>query len=73
MGRVAVIGEDVAIAGYALAGAVVLPADSDDDVRRQWAGLADDVEVVILTPAAAAAMGQEPVDAVTPLSVVMPP
>jgi vacuolar-type H+-ATPase subunit F/Vma7 len=73
MGLVAVIGEDVAISGYALAGAVLLPADSDDEVRRRWAGLTDEVEVVILTATAAAALGEQRVAAPMPLSVVMPP
>ena len=73
MGRVAAIGEEVAIAGYGLAGAVVLPAEGADAVRGRWSGLDDDVEVVILTTLAAEALGEQRLDARAPLSVVVPP
>ena len=70
MGRVAVIGEGVRVSGFALAGALVLPAETDVEVRSQWASLPDDVDVVILTDAAARQVG---VPDRGPLRVVMPP
>ncbi|PFG38894.1 hypothetical protein ATJ97_1384 [Georgenia soli] len=70
-GRVAVLGEGTAVSAFALAGALVLPADDDAAVRSAWAVLPADVEVVVLTAAAAQALG--PVhDRPLPLTVVMP-
>jgi vacuolar-type H+-ATPase subunit F/Vma7 len=56
MARVAVIGEEVRVLGFGLAGALVCPAPDDDAVRAAWRVLADDVAVVVLTPAAATAL-----------------
>jgi vacuolar-type H+-ATPase subunit F/Vma7 len=70
MGRVAVIGEETAVAGYALAGAEVFPTADANEVRDAWAALADDVVVVVLTARAAAALGPEPT--AHPLRVVIP-
>ncbi|HEX2894737.1 MAG TPA: hypothetical protein VHO29_12125 [Marmoricola sp.] len=70
MARVAVIGEDVRVEGFALAGALVCPAYGEAAVRAAWDGLADDVAVVLLTPLAANAL-----DGVPPggrLTVVLP-
>lgn len=74
MGRVAAIGERARVAGLALAGAVVLAADGPDDVRRVWRSLPDSVDLVILTPAAAEALGSDPVapGGRHPLTAVMP-
>lgn len=72
MGRVAVIGEDLLVTGYALAGAVVVPAEGDDAVQSAWNHLAPDIEVVVLTARAADALGQARVSAGAPLTVVMP-
>ena len=57
MTRIAVIGESPRIDGYGTAGALVCPAADADEARRWWDGLADDVEVVVLTRAAADAVG----------------
>ncbi len=57
MSRIAVLGEPPRVDGWALAGAVVVPAPGEDDVRAAWAALPDDVAVVIVTPAAAEALG----------------
>ena len=38
MGQVAVIGEGTAVAGYALAGALVVPAEDAPAVRAAWTG-----------------------------------
>jgi vacuolar-type H+-ATPase subunit F/Vma7 len=60
--RLAVIGEETLVRGFGLAGAVVLPADGPDAVRAAWQGLPGDVAVVILTPAAAAALDRPEAD-----------
>ncbi|MEU3341204.1 hypothetical protein [Streptomyces sp. NPDC006668] len=75
MGRVAALGERSRVAGLALAGVVVLVADAPDTVRRGWQGLPEDVDLVILTSAAAQALGPEPGERTggRPLMVVMPP
>jgi vacuolar-type H+-ATPase subunit F/Vma7 len=70
--RIAVIGEEVRVAGYGLAGAAVLVAADAPTCRAQWASLGTDVAVVILTPAAAAALTHERAADQAPLSVVMP-
>ncbi|HMA47260.1 MAG TPA: hypothetical protein VKP11_08685 [Frankiaceae bacterium] len=57
-GRTAALGEAVRIGGYGLAGALLLPADTPVEVRRAWQELPDDVCFVLLTPAAATALGQ---------------
>ncbi len=57
VGRVAVLGESVRVQGYALAGAVTLVAEDPDEVRSAWRTLATDVVLVVLTPRAAAALG----------------
>lgn len=56
-GTVAVLGEAALVEPYALAGARVLPAATPEEVRAAWRGLGDDVLVVLLTPAAADALG----------------
>ena len=71
-GPVAVIGELPRVQGFALAGAVVLVADDDAAVRSQWASLPTDVPVVVLTAAAAVALGHLAADGGR-LIVVMPP
>jgi vacuolar-type H+-ATPase subunit F/Vma7 len=70
--RIAVLGEEVSVQGFGLAGAVVLVAEDDDAVRAAWERLDDDVAVVILTQAAARALGETRAGEV-PLTVVMPP
>ena len=72
MGRLAVIGELTAVTGYQLVGALVLPADDDAAVHAAWASLPDDVEVVILSAAAAPAVADVRTDRSAPLRVVMP-
>lgn len=72
VGRVAVIGEETAVAGYVLAGAVVVPAEDAHAVREAWHGLAADVEVVLLTSSASRVLGPECAEANFPLTVVMP-
>ena len=60
MSRIVVLGEEPRIEGFSLAGADVVVATGADQVRAEWAGLGDDVGVVVLTPAAEAALDGEP-------------
>ncbi|MFB6612692.1 V-type ATP synthase subunit F [Streptomyces sp. NPDC056367] len=60
MGTVAAVGEHMRVRGFALAGVTVLEAERAEDVREVWRSLPDDVSLVILTPAAAEALGPEP-------------
>ncbi|MFE9924838.1 hypothetical protein ACFYQA_25630 [Streptomyces sp. NPDC005774] len=75
MGRVAALGERARVAGLALAGAVVLVADGPAAVRRGWRSLPDGIDLVILTPAAAEALEQDPglPAGRRRLTIVMPP
>ena len=73
MRRVAVLGERALVEGWALGGARVLAADSPEQVRAAWAGLGSEVAVVLLTPAAARALGAGPDQRSAPLTVVLPP
>jgi hypothetical protein len=67
--QVAVIGERPLVEAFGLAGAHVLAAESAAAVRAAWEALSDDVGLVVLTKAAAAALvasdGPEP-DGLTP-------
>ena len=69
MGRVAAIGEAVRLQGLSLAGVLLLPGDDAAEVLASWADLPEDVEIVILTPRAGAALGAPRTG---PLTVVMP-
>lgn len=74
MGRIAALGIEYRIQGFALAGAVTVAAETPDAVRSAWAALDPDVVLVILTPSAAAALGDlldDPTS--TRLTAVMPP
>ncbi|QHC23032.1 V-type ATP synthase subunit F [Streptomyces sp. GS7] len=73
MGTVIAIGERARTAGFALAGMEVRSAEAPDRVRALWRELPSDVALVILTPAAAAALGPDALDVPEPLAVVMPP
>jgi vacuolar-type H+-ATPase subunit F/Vma7 len=71
-GRIAVLGEQSRVQGYALAGALVIAADDPDAVRSAWRRLDADVAVVIVTQRAAGALS-EVLDSLSwPLAVVMP-
>ena len=72
VGRVAVIGEETLVAGYALAGAVVAPTEDARAVRDAWDALGTEVDVVVLTPAASQALGPSRTATTHPLTVVMP-
>lgn len=70
MGGIAAIGEAMRVQGLGLAGVLVLPGDNPEQVRTSWAGLPEDVLLVILTPSAATEIETS---ATGPLTVVMPP
>lgn len=73
MARVAVVGESVRVQGFALAGALVLPAEDQAHVRAVWRSLPAGVAVAVLTPRAAEALGEALTARAAPLTVVMPP
>jgi vacuolar-type H+-ATPase subunit F/Vma7 len=73
MSRAAVIGEAVRVQGYALAGAVVYPAEDADQARAAWRSLPPEIAVVVLTARAAAWLGETPQRREGVPSVVMPP
>ncbi len=50
------LGEPVRVMGYALAGALAIEAEGEE-VARAWASLPADTSLVVLTPAAARALG----------------
>ncbi len=56
MSRVAAIGEETRVAGYAMAGVQVLAADDADSARAAWETLSGEVGCVFLTPSARAAL-----------------
>jgi vacuolar-type H+-ATPase subunit F/Vma7 len=60
MPRAAVIGEAVRAEGFALAGALVFPAEDAEQARAAWHVLPDDVAVLVLTARAAAWLGDAP-------------
>lgn len=51
------IGDPSVLAGYAMAGVRVVPAQTGPEVAAAWDGLDDDVALVLLTADAAAALG----------------
>ncbi|MCD0484520.1 hypothetical protein [Streptacidiphilus sp. ASG 303] len=73
MGTVAALGEEARTAGFALAGVRVLAAGDPDAVRAAWRRLPPGTDLVLLTPAAAAALGPDLVEGTRPLVAVMPP
>ncbi len=72
VGSVAVIGEETAVSGFALAGALVLPAEGEDAVHRAWSNLPDDIQVVIVTAQAARQLGDARTAKLLPFTVVIP-
>jgi vacuolar-type H+-ATPase subunit F/Vma7 len=59
MSRIAVIGERDRVRGFAFAGALVAAAEDPAGARAAWRELPPDVVLVILTPAADAALQPE--------------
>jgi len=73
MARAAVIGEAVRVEGYAMAGAVVYPAEDADQAHAAWRSMPADIVVVVMTARAAAWLGVVPQQRDGVLQVVMPP
>ncbi len=71
VGGSALIAAAIAVAGSSI-GAALHAAETDDDVRRIWAGLAGLAGVVVLTPRAAAALGPALADPRAPMTAVLP-
>jgi vacuolar-type H+-ATPase subunit F/Vma7 len=72
VGRIVAIGEEARIMGFALAGVVICPAADAAAVRAAWRDLRSDDALIILTPAAAEAVGDETARTRPPLTAVMP-
>lgn len=72
MAGVAAIGTEDLVAGFGLAGARVRLADDPAAVLEAWHALPADVAVVVLTPAAADALGARRTAPGAPLTVVLP-
>ncbi len=72
MSEVAVIGRPSEVAGFALAGARVLPARTEAEAEAAWAGLTDAVSVVVHTAETARVLAEERRRPQAPLTVVMP-
>jgi vacuolar-type H+-ATPase subunit F/Vma7 len=53
MSTIVALGEDERLDGFALAGASVIGATSDDEMRSAWGRLGSDVGLVILSARAA--------------------
>jgi vacuolar-type H+-ATPase subunit F/Vma7 len=69
----AVIGEELAVEGYALAGCVLLPADNPDEVNSAWLSLPADTVLLILTESAATWLADRLAQRPDIMTAVMPP
>lgn len=56
MSTIVALGEDDRLEGFALAGASVITASTDDEIRRAWDRLDSDVGLVILSASASRAL-----------------
>jgi vacuolar-type H+-ATPase subunit F/Vma7 len=72
MARAAVIGADLRIQGYALAGAALYPVDGQAGARQAWQELPADIAVVIVTTEVAGWLGDDLSSRRGVLPVVMP-
>jgi vacuolar-type H+-ATPase subunit F/Vma7 len=74
LGRIAVVGEQSRVQGFALPGALPVLAETAQEVSAAMSALPDDVTVLVLTTRAADALGGERADfGRDRLIVVMPP
>lgn len=72
MSRAVAIGEAARVAGYALAGVEVRPVESPGAALNAWQSLDDDAQLVLLTPAAAAALDEVLTTGTDRIWVVLP-
>lgn len=73
MARLALIGEELRIQGFRLAGAMICPAADPAAARQAWRSLPADVAVIIVTARSAGWLSDELASRPDVLSVVMPP
>jgi vacuolar-type H+-ATPase subunit F/Vma7 len=74
VGRAAAVGDEHRVAGWALAGVLVVPAATPADAVAAYRRLPDDVVLVLLTEQAEAAVAASGLAAASgPLRVVLPP
>lgn len=71
MNRIAAIGEETRVRGYALVGVLVLPAEEPEQVRTVWRRLPADIAVVLVTKMAATALDEPDRAGAWPLVTVM--
>jgi len=71
VGRIAVVGEESEIAVYRGTDAIVYTAEDPDAVLAAWRSLPDDVDVVIVTAAAATCIEPVP-EGCTRRTIVLP-
>lgn len=71
-GRIAALGERERVRGFAFAGVHLAAAEDAQAVRAAWRALPREVGLVILTPAARAALGTELAEQRELLWAVMP-
>lgn len=65
------IGEPAMVDGYALAGAIVIPAEGPTETRRAWRDLPPEVSLVVLTESAASVLADELRVGAGPLTAVI--
>jgi vacuolar-type H+-ATPase subunit F/Vma7 len=73
MATAAVIGEALAVEGYALAGAIVLAADSQAEAAAVWDALPPDTALLIVTTRAAGWLADQLAQRPTILTAVLRP
>jgi vacuolar-type H+-ATPase subunit F/Vma7 len=72
MSRAVAIGEAAGVAGYALAGVEVRPVDTPAAALDAWEALDRDMQLVLLTPAAADALDGRLTETAGRIWVVLP-
>jgi vacuolar-type H+-ATPase subunit F/Vma7 len=72
MSRIVALGEAESVEVFAMVGVDVVAVSDAAALRRTWAGLRDDVGLVILTRSASQMLGRSLHDAGHPLLAVMP-
>lgn len=70
--QVVALGEQVLLEGYALAGAEVRIAETDEEVRKVWAEIPGQSSIVLLTQRAARALGPLLADPDSPPTIELP-
>ena len=73
MATAAVIGDELAVAGYALAGAAVFPASNKDEAAAAFEALPADTALLVLTSSAAAWLADRLAQCPEILTAVMRP